>query len=297
MSYRTATFKSVLHGIASLLGLDPDVNFTASQATALTRYINKWTRRGWEAFPWPDLTVTEQRFFRDTYNAAKTYALGDQVRDPVGGLYYQAAQGANTGHAVSVTAWWTPITITDSILYVDLEQYLATPIGDVFEVYSAEPRKTGTCRTIPFRIASGRIEFDTAAISSAGVSATDTGGGVWIEFRIRPSEFNSTVWSAATAYALGEVAYVAATGLCYRAILAGTNHAPASSPTYWTAEPMPYVLAPSILQAAYSDALKEDGQHDKARSERADAEDLLADEMDRINLQQRQTARSNIRTR
>jgi hypothetical protein len=50
-----------------------------------------------------------------------------------------------------------------------------------------------------------------------------------------------------------------------------------------------------VTHAAYADALREDGQHDKARIERSEAESLLDDEMDKINQQQRQTARAYVR--
>jgi hypothetical protein len=47
-----------------------------------------------------------------------------------------------------------------------------------------------------------------------------------------------------------------------------------------------------VTHAAYADALREDGQHDKARIERSEAVSLLDDEMDTVNQQHRQTARA-----
>lgn len=271
---RTVTFKSVLHGVASFLGLDPATNFTSAQAEGLTRYINKHLRRAWEIYPWPELSRSEQRFFRDAYSAATTYALGAEVYG--NGGYYQSLQAANTNHALTETAWWTPLTDLDRS--VPLEQAGKTVMGEVFNVSTGNPAKTG--QPIPFRIVDDAVTIDLGLVS------------VWVEYRIRPSEMSATTHSTLTTYAAGDRVYLAATGQTYRALATNTNQVPNVAPTFWAVEPFPYVLAPHVTHAAYADALREDGQHDKARIERSEAASLLDDEMDKINQQQRQTARA-----
>ena len=271
---RTVTFKSVLHGVASALGLDPATNFTSAQAEGLTRYINKHLRRAWEIYPWPELSRSEQRFFRDAYSAATTYALGAEVYG--NGGYYQSLQAANTNHALTETAWWTPLTDLDRS--VPLEQAGKTVMGEVFNVFTGNPAKTG--QSIPFRIVDDAVTIDLGLVS------------VWVEYRIRPSEMSATTHSTLTTYAAGDRVYLAATGQTYLALATNTNQVPNVAPTFWAVEPFPYVLAPHVTHAAYADALREDGQHDKARIERSEAESLLDDEMDKINQQQRQTARA-----
>lgn len=278
---RTATFKSVLHGVASYLGLDPATNFTSAQAEGLTRYINKHLRRGWEIYPWPELTIREERFFRDAYNAGTTYGLGAEVYG--NGSYYQSAQAGNTNRALTLTAWWTPLT--EFSRYIDLEQTGKTPIGEVVEVWTTQPYLSPSMdRVVPFRIGADRIELDPIGLLSA-----------WVEYRIRPSEMSATTWSGATAYAKGDRVYLASTGQTYLALAGSTNQLPSTATSFWSVEPMPYILAPYVTHAAYADALREDGQHDKARAERGEAESLLEDEMDKLNLQQRQTARAYVR--
>lgn len=271
---RTVTFKSVLHGVASSLGLDPATNFTSAQAEGLTRYINKHLRRAWEIYPWPELSRSEQRFFRDAYSAATTYALGAEVYG--NGGYYQSLQAANLNHALTETAWWTPLTDLDRS--VPLEQTGKTVMGEVFNVFTGNPAKTG--QPIPFRIVDDAVTIDLGLVS------------VWVEYRIRPSEMSATTHSTLTTYAAGDRVYLAATGQTYRALATNTNQVPNVAPTFWAVEPFPYVLAPHVTHAAYADALREDGQHDKARIERSEAESLLDDEMDKVNQQQRQTARA-----
>jgi hypothetical protein len=274
---RTVPFKSVLHGVASSLGLDPATNFTSAQAEGLTRYINKHLRRAWEIYPWPELSRTEQRFFRDAYSAATTYALGAEVYG--NGGYYQSLQEANTNHALTETAWWTPLTDLDRS--VPLEQAGKTVMGEVFNVFTGNPAKTG--QPIPFRIVDDAVTIDLGLVS------------VWVEYRIRPSEMSATTHSTLTTYAAGDRVYLAATGQTYRALATNTNQVPNVAPTFWAVEPFPYVLAPHVTHAAYADALREDGQHDKARIERSEANSLLDDEMDKVNQQQSQTARAFVR--
>lgn len=278
---RTVTFKSVLHGVASSLGLDPATNFTSSQAESLTRYINKHLRRGWEIYPWPELTIREERFFRNAYNVATTYGLGAEVYG--NGGYYASAQAANTNQLLTNTAWWTPLT--EFSRYMDLEQTGKTPIGEVVEVWTSQPYLSPSMdRVVPFRIGADRIEMDPCGLLSA-----------WVEYRVRPSEMSATTHSMATAYVTNDRVYLASTGQTYRALANNTGQLPSGAPNVWSVEPMPYILAPYVTHAAYCDALREDGQHDKARVERAEAESLLEDEMDKINQHQRQTARAYVR--
>lgn len=277
----TVPFKEVLHNVASFLGLDPATNFTSAQAEGLTRYINKHLRRGWEIYPWPQLTVREERFFRDAYNAATTYGLGAEVYG--NGGYYASAQAGNTNNALTNATWWTPLT--EFSRYILLEQTGKTPIGEVAEMWTTQPYLAPSMdRVIPFRIGSDRIELDPSGLLSA-----------WVEYRVRPSQMSATTHGMATAYVTGDRVYLASTGQTYRALANHTGQLPSSAPAYWAVEPFPYILALYVTHAAYCDALREDGRHDKARAERAEAESLLEDEMDKINQQQRQTARAYVR--
>jgi hypothetical protein len=283
---RTVTFKSVLHGVASSLGLDPATNFTSAQAEGLTRYINKHLRRAWEIYPWPDVEVYEQRFCRDAWSSSTTYALGAQVVDPSTGIYYQSVQSANTNRALTLTAWWTPIALSE--FSIPFEQTGKTAIGEVLAIYASANFLSGEGHAIPFYITADEVAVFPAQLGFVPRS-------FFVRFRARPSEMSATMHSPLTTYAAGDRVYLAATGQTYRALATNTNQVPNVAPTFWAVEPFPYVLAPYVTHAAYADALREDGQHDKARVERSEAEGLLEDEMDKINTQQNQTARSYVR--
>ena len=58
---RICSFKDVLHGLATKLGLDPQTQLQDSQARALTVHINEAYEFCWDAFPWPEAMVIEAR--------------------------------------------------------------------------------------------------------------------------------------------------------------------------------------------------------------------------------------------
>lgn len=217
------TFKSVLHGVARRMGLDPEVDLLASQAAALTENIEARLREYWEAFDWPELLVYEERA------------------------------------ATSLVVPW--------------EDTGKTPMGEAFGVWNADPRATSAAKEIAWSYVA------TGILLAVGSPAT-----VWVCFRSRPPSLSSEDWDAATAYVVGDLAYQASDGEIYRCIQNNTNHAPPSA-SYWTKVDFPYVLAPCVRQGAYADALRGDGQNDKARSEEQRADDLLVREMDKVGLQ------------
>jgi hypothetical protein len=58
---RTVTFKSVLHGVAVRLGMDPTTGLNVVDARAITEYIRTAFRYAWTFGPWPQTTRTEER--------------------------------------------------------------------------------------------------------------------------------------------------------------------------------------------------------------------------------------------
>ncbi len=87
---------------------------------------------------------------------------------------------------------------------------------------------------------------------------------VWIKFRLQVPVFTNVAWASGTAYAIGDTVYLSSTGECYTALQAGTNHNPASSPTYWVKMDFPQVLQNFTMLAAGSDLMRADGANEKA---------------------------------
>jgi hypothetical protein len=73
-----------------------------------------------------------------------------------------------------------------------------------------------------------------------GDGVTAAGDTVWVKFRPPVPVFSLVVWSPATSYVAGDLAFSGSN--TYRAIQAGSNKAPASNADYWTVVGVPDVF-------------------------------------------------------
>jgi hypothetical protein len=94
---RTVTLKSILDGVASLLGVAPAELLDEDKA-AIAEAVTERCREGWEYDFWPEWTPVELRTYRPVYGSGTTYAEGDQVYFPAADKYYQAL-AATLGNA------------------------------------------------------------------------------------------------------------------------------------------------------------------------------------------------------
>jgi len=92
---RTVSFQSVLNGVAAKLGMDPLRDLNPARAASLTEYINLRAAEAWKFEFWPEWTATEQRYYRDVYNAANNVAPTNEVVFLGDGNYYQALVAQN----------------------------------------------------------------------------------------------------------------------------------------------------------------------------------------------------------
>jgi len=142
--------------------------------------------------------------------------------------------------------------------YVDFAQAGETVIGRVLKVYLADPDITvsGSLDT-SFKLHANGIHcgFEHAA------------DRVWIKFVPAAPEFTSSPWSSTTSYAKGQLTYSPTVGDCFKSKTdANLAHQP-PDPAYWDPVLFPLELVEPVVRGAYSDALREDGQHDKAQVE------------------------------
>ncbi len=114
---RTVTFQSVLAGTAAKLGLDPLRDLNAARAASLAEYINTRLVEAWKFEFWPEWTVSEQRYFRDLYDATANVAATDERVFLADGNYYQALR-------VQTPAAQAPATLTGAV-YVENSAYWA----------------------------------------------------------------------------------------------------------------------------------------------------------------------------
>jgi len=247
---RTVTFQSVLDGAAARIGLDPTQTIQPSTASALTEYINTRTRFAWEAYKWPELSAIEKRQFRPTFDAAATYASGAEVFYL--GNYYRKTGTGGVSVLPTVTATWTVATsLTDFVRSIDFDQTFTAASGSTAATPIGEVLHVYRQDPRVVRYAE-RVNFwvtDSGAIVGPTQFTNATPNEVYVEFTIRPTMFN----------------------------------------TASNADAFPRVLSEYVKFASAADALREDGQFDKAAYMDGLATDALQKEIDIIELKQGQT--------
>jgi len=75
---RSVPYSDVERGVAATAGIDP-TNLLSHEKVLLSEYISDATKFCWDYYPWAEFTRTEKRYFRDEYDAAKTYNPDDEV--------------------------------------------------------------------------------------------------------------------------------------------------------------------------------------------------------------------------
>jgi len=267
---RTVTFQSVLYGVARRLGLDPARNFPADTAQTLTDYLQQRIREGWEAYPWPELCVIEGRSFRPEYAPDVIYEVNDEVFDPVSHTYFRSLDDANEAHPLSDDAFWAPCGKDGQ---PDIQRYIASrepgslPVIELLEAWKCDPRQHSNPAAMPYWFSERGIEF--------GPSAPNV---VWIRYRLQPPRFTAEVFDETAVYQPGDLRYFSTD--CYECLattLAGQS--PATAPGKWRIQPVPFILSEFARRAVIADALREDGQFDKAASEEAHAQTALESQM------------------
>jgi hypothetical protein len=264
---RTVTFKSVLDGVATRMGLEPDANLQINQAAALTEYITDRLGQAWEMASWPEWTTSQLRRYRANWDNATTYPLGAEVYYASQNAYYRSLQAANTNHLPTDTAWWA--AASDLSTYIAFDQaWEATSIGGVWGVWADDPKTNARPRRLSWWIGPEGIWVQTSASS------------VYVEFSLRPPRFTTAAWDAASAYVTGDLVYYAGSGECYAASAGSTGVIPGSNGS-WQKQDFPYVLARAVKLVAIADALREDENLDKAIAWDAQGGQALMEALDR----------------
>lgn len=286
---RTVPYRTVLHEALDLLGVVP-AEAAVEQAQSVTRAVNRRLRAAWEAFDWPELVRTEERYFRAEYDAAATYASGDEVwwTDGAGDTAYYRATGATTGNDPDDEDFWE-LPGDDFERWIGWEQAGETAIGEALDIYAANPATSRTPREIPYLVTWRGLEI---------VPGTATPASVWVRYRLRPVEMTATEYDATEAYAAGEAVYFTDDGRVYEAVEEVSALAsPSVDPGSWLERRFPYILAHAVALGAYADVLRVEGQSERAAIEERAASGALMAEVEKIEAQQHQARRWGVQTR
>jgi len=165
------------------------------------------------------------------------------------------------------------VVTVDGVRSIPLESGSLDPLGEIFGLYIDNPDAILSPRETQWALRSDRIILDPSRSETQ----------LYIHYRTRPSQYSSVSWSAASAYAAGDIARFT-DGHCYLATAASTGETPNVSAS-WVKVPVPLILSEYLKSSIYSDTLREDGQIDKAQAEEYRAEGYLIFESDKIGLQ------------
>lgn len=265
---RTVTFKSVLHGTAQKMGLDPntpDVNL--DQALSLTEFINSRVRQVYDHALWPETKLIEERHYRDNWDSSVSYYAGQEVWVPSEESYYIALIDNEdvdpSDVASSLGVWSIPDVLRK---YLPYQQAGKIEVDALIQAYERDPRITGNPPTLSFNKLSDGYQFENFAPNS-----------VFIEFRSRAPIFTAIEYSPGVQYHASEVVYVADEGECYKALRTTEGMDPVTSIADWAKVDFPYFMSEVVKEFAYSDLLVEDGELSKAKARLEVAEEMLVD--------------------
>lgn len=165
----------------------------------------------------------------------------------------------------------------DASHIVEWEQSGQTALGKVFRVYLQDPTsmRSGPLDT-PFRL------------TPAGVHVgTEHGSFVWIKYLPRVEQWPTDLWSATLDYEIGDTRYYPTSGEAYRKTATAIAGTLPTDDSVWTVLPFPWALATPVIRGAFADALRDDGQNEKAAAEEQFAEMVFGQ---RLGIQARQNS-------
>ncbi len=136
------------------------------------------------------------------------------------------------------------------------EELNATALGKVLRVYVRDPRVARGPVDVPFRRTDTGIHV-----------GFNHGPTVWVKFMERPPRFSGAVFSGTKVYEIDDRVYDPITGETYRRRLVAGGTPLLSNEDRWRVISFPEVLVEPVVRGAYADALRDDGQTDKAQAE------------------------------
>src|SRR6516165_9759745 len=212
---RTTPFFSVYKSVVSRHGIDPDGDKVPSYtARAIVRAINRRTRVAWRSWDWVDFSVTEERAYRQVWNAHHQYYRsipqnGDSGPDEVFYIpsitYYQVNPLAATDPPIGVppgpTNWdnvanqpyWNVLAPLDP--FVSFDQVCQRSIGRVIGIYKSNPRLDGFKHSgITFKVTENGIDLFRVS-----------GPTIFVKYLLAPSRFTIVPLVDGKAYSVGNL--------------------------------------------------------------------------------------------
>jgi hypothetical protein len=348
---RTVNYIDVLRTTARLCGLDVDPltsdtqqNLDPAEFRALRDFHSNRLNTAAEFQRWPELELTEKRWFRakyaaltaytaatevffpatnqyyqslrsttgndpansdgetnesywaecavsysaEDYDSTKTYVQGEQAYFPETDRYYQLFAATSTGNDPDDDTKWGVLTEFDR--YVSYAQTGFTAMGQVFEVWDANPKPNFQASELNW------------SLSANGVQVMEEVPYVWIVFRIRIPELTGDAYDATATYAVGKQIYfesASTPGNFYTRITdtSAAGESPDSDAASWTLVEIPLLFDRYLKHAGAGDWMTSDQRLEEAAAQYALGEAAIGAQGLLLTGQQGQNQRTNVLTR
>jgi hypothetical protein len=202
------------------------------------------------------------------YSAATDYNVGDQVYYL--GSYYQMHTDAGAGNIPTNVTYWGVLTPYVSAVSIDATG--KTAIGTVLACWNLNPRSRQSAKELDWILTENGIEV-RASNGTDPVSA-------WIQFRLPSNTLTGSLWASGV-YTVGKQVQFSINGVSnfYKCVTLTTSlEDPSTTPAKWQLIEIPAFLERYLIQGAYADLLRSDGQLEKFKEENFLADELLADQ-------------------
>lgn len=233
----TVKLQKAYEAALGALGLNPvTAGISDSKKAEIVSQLNDRVREAWRYAFWPETMLIEERQYRPTWDAATNWAKDDEVF--LNDRYFLSLSDGNVGNSPpaggGATAFWDEIT-AGMLLTIDFQQQGQTQIAKIDTescVYNEDPRVHGLGTAYVRR---AYLNGDTVVIMEADkpIAPLYHRPKPYLRFQPPEPQFTLTEWDHEINYAIGDLAYLAAQGECYRALQATTNNDPYTETAYW----------------------------------------------------------------
>ena len=227
---RTVNYSEVLQLLSELAGI-PYADLPTATALTYRGTLSRYFRKAWEVEYWPELTRTDQRYYRPVWAAGTTYAAGAEVFFKGNGAASQSYfQSLRTGMPLTISILVRTGTLAGAVTATN--HNLVT--GDWVTITGASPAGYNLTAQIT-RTSAVTFNYTLASDPGAGGSGTilcspnpesstsTTSVGWWYPCQ---ASYSGTTWTLATAFAAGDVAYYAVNDTYYACHTASTGNLP-----------------------------------------------------------------------
>ena len=225
---RTVNYSEVLQLLSELSGI-PYADLPTATALTYRGALSRYFRKAWEVEYWPELTRTDQRYYRLAWEAGTTYAAKAEVffkgNEASSQSYFQSLRTGMPLTVDTLTRVTTTATATTSASHNLVTGDYVTITGASPADYNipAQITRTGaTTFTYTLAVDPGADGSGTMLCSPNPESSTGTTCvGWWYPCQ---ASYSGTTWTLTTAFAPGDVAYYAVNDTYYAC------HTPAPPP-------------------------------------------------------------------